>query len=86
MDRAPAPFTETSQCASRSSSSEDRDRRDGKYYNKLLGGYYRLHWHACANDIAEHVQDFEMFRCPHFQGEKNDREIIVVFGEVSTRR
>ena len=40
----------------------------------LLGGFYRLHWRACAEAIAVHVKDFEIFCCPHFE-KKSDTEI-----------
>ena len=35
--------------------------------NNLLGDFYRLHWRACAEAIAVHVKNFEIFRCPHFE-------------------
>ena len=38
-----------------------------KSYCNLLGGNYRLHLHACAEAIAEHAKDFEIFRFPHFE-------------------
>ena len=36
----------------------------------LLGGFYRLHWRACAEAIAVRVKDFEIFCCPHFEKKK----------------
>ena len=45
-----------------------------KPYKNLLGGFYRLLCHACAEAIAVHVNDFEILRCPHF-GKKSDTEI-----------
>ena len=38
-----------------------------KPYKNLLGGFYRLHWSACAEAIAVRVKDFEIFCCPHFK-------------------
>ena len=45
-----------------------------KPYKNLLGGFYRLHWRACAEAIAVHVKDFEIFCCPHIE-KKSDTEI-----------
>ena len=45
-------------------------------YSNLLRGNYRLRWRACAEAIAEHMKDCEIFRCPRFaEGKKSDREI-----------
>ena len=45
-----------------------------KSYSNLPGGYYRFHWRACAEVIAEHVKDFVIVHCPHFEEKKSDRE------------
>ena len=44
--------------------------------SNLLRGKYRVHLCAYAEAFAEHVKDFEIFRCPHFEEKKKgDKEI-----------
>ena len=44
-----------------------------KPYKNLLGGFYRLHWRACAEAIAVHVKDFEIFCGPRFEKKKSPK-------------
>ena len=57
-------------------------------HKNLLGGFYRLHWRACAEAIAVHVKDFEklIFCCPQFEKKKwhRNKELTAVQFEPGT--
>ena len=57
-----------------------------KPYKNLLGGFYILHWRACAEAIAVDVKGLEIFCCPHFEKKKwhRNKELTAVEFEPGT--